>query len=99
MAEEKVMSVLSYEKRDRVCPTCKKAGILYVCHGFGLPWSEMKKIQEMCRPCAEAAAGGEEKIHVKTTWPKLRQVWSSGKRPPAPACWKAGIEARKQKQK
>lgn len=86
------MSVLSYEKRERACPICGKAGIVFVCDGFSFA-GERDKIRECCKACALSAAGGEEFVWVKTTFPKLREVWKTLRRPSAPACAEAGRQA------
>jgi hypothetical protein len=83
------MSVLSYERRDGHCPTCDAHGIIYVCHGFKL-WPDKDIIRNRCKSCAIKDAGGEEFVWVKTTFQKLRQVWSSGQRPEKPPHLPAG---------
>lgn len=88
-----VLSVLSYEKQAGRCPTCGAETLIYVCHGFGLPWPAGQTIQNRCKPCAIAEAGGEEHVWVKTAWPNLREAWETSRRPAPPACWKAGVEA------
>lgn len=76
------LTVLSYERRNGQCPRCSRVGILYVCHGFALPWPD--KIREYCKPCAIEEAGGEGFVALKTTVFELPRVWARGTRPPAP---------------
>jgi hypothetical protein len=84
------LSVLSYEKRDARCLACGEKTLVFVCHLFGLDVPDRKKIQEFCKSCAIKAAGAEEHVWVKTTFPRLRSVWATQKRPEKPSYLQSG---------
>ena len=86
------LSVLSYQKREGACSSCGAKGVIFVCDGFGLGWPRGEQIRELCKPCAINAAGGEEWIWAKTTFPRLLQVWKRERRPEASESQRRGLE-------
>lgn len=87
------LSVLSYDKRRSRCPGCESSGVVFVCDGHAMDWPRNEQVRELCKPCALAAAGGAARLWVRTTFPKLREVWASGKRPAVSANAAAALAA------
>lgn len=76
-----VLSVLNYGKRELACGTCGAVGLTYACHDARRREEGGGDVLRRCKGCAEeyAAAHGLT-VYVKSTWPKLREVWKRNKR-------------------
>jgi hypothetical protein len=72
----KLVSVMSYARVDRACDGCGQARLIY-----SADIHPERVIRDRCKDCLlKIAEDGAKTLHIKTTWPKLREVWAKDRR-------------------
>jgi len=75
---EKLVVIVSYDREDGICSSCREKRLIFQCYN-----AHLGTMNAWCKECAaevgEATDGWE--LFVKTTWPRLRQVWEHNRRP------------------
>ncbi len=89
-----VLSVMNYEKREQACSGCGTVAVLFNAMDC-LPRAQGGNVVICrCKGCLEQYAAEKAcRLMLKTTWPKLDQVWKNNRRPDAPKGLTAGLAA------
>lgn len=76
MSELCLVTVMSYAKQDRTCDGCGQARLIY-----SADIHPERVVRDRCKNCLlQMAEEGGKELFVKSTWPKLRQVWEKDER-------------------
>lgn len=93
--------VLNYAKREARCSECGQSGVIFSAHVVAAAGSgERDTVVDRCKGCLERRVAAEERaLHVKSTWPRLREVWHANRRGEASEAQRETLAKAREKQR